>query len=250
MTARTVFLSLILMYSCNALQAASVTVLEPTAQVAGKSIAHYTGGWYNWAYNFPAADGDPVEDPDGSLAERYQAPPVFYVAGTYGTTVERSFRIRPNTHILIPLVNSFTLNFTDPIAPSPDDVAFVDNFIEGVDELFFEVDGHSFGKTGYLSRYLQSESFIYNAQIENVYGDPLGQWPNYIKGYWMMLEPLKPGNYTIRFGGGNSSAGFGVDVTAHVTVVPEPSTVAACVILAAGTFALRRRNNVARRSAS
>jgi hypothetical protein len=118
-------------------RAGVVRVLEPTDMVGGRSISAWTGEWYNWAYRFPALDGDPIDDIDGSLAALHQSPPVFQVAGTYGTTVTRSFNVGPNVHLLFPLVNSFSLNFSDPLNVPPSEVDFVQNFIAGVDDLFF-----------------------------------------------------------------------------------------------------------------
>lgn len=225
----------------SSVRASVVTVLEPTDSVGGKSISAWTGEWYNWAYSFPAALGDPIDDVDGSLASLYQSPPVFQVAGTYGTTVTRSFSVWPNDHLLIPLVNAFTLNFSDPVDVPSSEIDFVQDFINGVDHLFFEVNGVSVGDTAYLKRYFQAETFTYRSSGGNVYGDPAGLWPNYIEGFWIMLEPLEPGNYTFRFGGGNSTAAFDVDVTAHVVVLPEPSTCIVGVILAGSSLCVRRR---------
>ncbi|MCU0707284.1 MAG: hypothetical protein MUF23_03235 [Pirellula sp.] len=45
--------------------------------------------------------------------------------------------------------------------------------------------------------------------------------------------------YKIRFGDSNLSLDFAVDVTANVTVVPEPSPVIICHVLGAGTLGLR-----------
>lgn len=146
--------------TCGSLYAGVVTVLELTDMVADQPISHWTGQWYNWAYNFPATEGEPIDDPDGALATRYQSDPVFQVAGTYGTTVTRSFQVRPDTHLLIPLVNAFSINVSDPVNIAQDEIDFVDNFIAGVDTLFFEVNGQGFGDTDYLKRYLQSDRFV------------------------------------------------------------------------------------------
>jgi hypothetical protein len=216
----------------TATQAGGLPILPPGSVVGGRTIAEWGGGWYNWAYNFPAADGDPIIDPTGELAGLYQSPPVFFIAGTYGETgITRSFDVPWGVHLLIPLTNSFTLNFTPDLDPAEVDAARA--LTDGVDSLFFELNGMSAGDTATLKQYRESVFFIYDAQVPNIWDDPLGQWPNFIDGYWLMLKPLPVGQHTIRFGGGNSSMGFAVEVTAHFRVVPEPSGL---VLLGAGVF--------------
>lgn len=39
-------------------------------------------------------------------------------------------------------------------------------------------------------------------------------------GYWLLLTPLPPGSYTLKFGGVIPDFGATVDVSYHITVVP------------------------------
>jgi hypothetical protein len=54
---------------------------------------------------------------------------------------------------------------------------------------------------------------------------PGAEWPSTTvfpavsDGYWVMIDPLPPGTYTLKFGGIFNN-GFGVDVTYHLTIAP------------------------------
>jgi hypothetical protein len=40
-------------------------------------------------------------------------------------------------------------------------------------------------------------------------------------GYWLMLEPLPPGNHIINFGGASKDGTFQIDITYEIKVVPR-----------------------------
>jgi hypothetical protein len=84
-------------------------------------------------------------------------------------------------------------------------------------------------------------------------GDDL--FPNAAAGYWLMIDDLSLGQHTIDFGGSsdvftpasncctNFPIGpYGVDVTAIIDVVPEPSTALLTLAGIVGLAAVRRRS--------
>ena len=60
-------------------------------------------------------------------------------------------------------------------------------------------------------------------------------------GYWLMLQPLGPGNHILTYGAKIPSEDQTFDTIARVVTTPEPSTLALTVVSALGLALLRRR---------
>jgi hypothetical protein len=214
-------------------------VLPGGSTVAGKTIGQWTADWWNWAGSISP---NVFVDTTGALATKNQSGPVFFVAGTSGgPAVTRSFTIPANKFVLFPLINWYTGNGADPgFASTAEEAgALVDGTVD-VSKLFATVDGTTIPDLG--SHREKSPVNFTATYVANSTGFPPGTYTDSNSdGYWIMLEPLGPGEHTLHFGGTTkdftgpdpaiSIASFTVDATDHVTVaataVPLPTAVVA-----------------------
>jgi len=203
---------------------AGVVVLPPHSIVEGRTIGEYSADWWQWAFSFSSPD-DPISDPTGALANQKQSGPVFFVAGG---TATRAFTVPADKYILIPLLNAemSQLELGDFTLTEPQVRAEVNALADLIDELHASIDGVPVPN---LFDYREeSPAFEYFAAPNNVIGVPTGNSGIAVAdGYWLMLAPIPAGEtHVINFGGGVSEFDYRVDVTATITAVPEPSSLA------------------------
>lgn len=206
-------------------------VYAPNSIVEGKSIGEWTSDWWNWAYGSPV-EGNVLTDDTGAFQNTNQTADVFFIAGNSGGETSRSFTVPNDKPLLLPLINLSYWRTPEPgedeDPTTPRDAALVQADVEGliseVDELSFSLDGVSIAQDT-LFMHRESTTFTGNILADTVgaTSEPVGVWPeSYTSGYWIMLDPLSPGDHTLNFGGYVDEFDFRVNVTANVTVVPEP----------------------------
>src|SRR5690349_10924639 len=103
-----VFITCVLAWS--ALTLAAPVVVPGGSTVAGKTIGQWTADWWNWT---GSVNGNVFADTTGALATQNQSGPVFFIAGTQGTSVTRSFDVPGDKFVLFPLVNFIVANGPD-----------------------------------------------------------------------------------------------------------------------------------------
>jgi hypothetical protein len=183
--------------------------------------------------------------------------PVFLIAGTTspdfmtgGTSADRTFDVPAGKPLLIPMLATF-----DTLDPPSTEEELMEEFRNSVTSLFATIDGVSIAdpashlvNTDFFSMgTFQPDSLIALEAMQLGVSVPEGTelTPTLGSGYWLMVSGLSPGEHTLTFGGTQSN-GFFVNVTDHITIVPEP---AAWVMLGIGfvglagiTFCARRRS--------
>jgi len=201
-------------------------VLPPGSTVGGSTIAEWTADWWNWAVMEPSAT-NPVVDPTGEFAGINQpGRPVFFVAGTFGGSVTRTFDVDVGTHLLVPMLNVTAWAPED--GPNEASLRTLANeAMDDVSELHFSLDGVPLANP--FDYREESPVFTLSIPPGSVYTECCGlaagdRDPAVSDGYWVMLEPLSPGPHLLEFGGvvggDGPLAGFAVDVTANLNVVP------------------------------
>jgi hypothetical protein len=89
----------------------------------------------------------------------------------------------------------------------------------GIRTLQVTVDGKNIKQ---LWKYrVQSPVFDITLPDDNIIGLPPGKGASVSDGYWLMLEPLSPGDHTIHYEGAfvsGTGKGFKQNVTYHITV--------------------------------
>lgn len=210
-------------------------VIPPDARFHCLSYGEWGAQWWRWTYSFPLAQFPPSQsgEVDCSLG---QSGPVWFLAGTTGqgpVTRECSDPIPRGKALFFPII-SYLNDYPCPdpnFQPAPGQT--LEEFLtEGaaaiinlVTELEVVVDGQQLNElftyraTSRLFTFTADPSLV--AFDSCVTGDP--QFPQFgvADGYWILMEPLRPGPHTIfirgliDFGGGST---FEVQVTYQITV--------------------------------
>jgi len=203
----------------------------------GKSYGEWAQAWWTWASSIPA-DQNPVLDTTGEFASVGQSGHVWFLAGTiFGGTFERDVTVPTGTSLFFPALNALfwapddlddATFFAEQAGLSPalmSDEELI-RFIVGlaVDDpalLKVTVDGRELKD---LEDYrAASDGFeLTDTDLIDTLGGEISH-PNLAvaDGYWVMLNPLKPGEHTIRIQSAIDQgpfAGTASDVTYHLTV--------------------------------
>ena len=211
-------------------------ILPVDAKLFGRTYGEWGAEWWKWAVGIPA-ETNPIIDPTGEFGHIDQKGPVWFLAGTFGGTVERSLTVPKGKWLFFPLVNSLWW--------APDDLetaAFVAEFL-GLDpddltdeELIRLVAAFNLERLVHLSctidgvrvdnplQYRASSPafMITDTDLLDDFGIPIST-PNaaITDGYWIMLSPLSEGEHTIRFAAHVDNPLFGkfkLNVTYHLTI--------------------------------
>jgi len=231
--------------------AMAYTILPPQSSVAGSSTAEWSAAWWTWALQAPAAT-NPLTDTTGAFANVNNDGPVFFIAGTFGTSgpQSRTFDVPAGKPLLVPMTNFFD---TEPAEIDPPTATLTDrenaatvvvagwlNAVAPV-SLFASIDGSPVADPG---QYLEvTELFSMgptqaDSLVANL-GVPVGAelTPSKAAGYWLMIEGLALGQHTLHLGGSSAEftpeincctngpiSAFSQDNTLTITVVPEPAS--------------------------
>lgn len=236
-------------------------LLAPDGVVGGKSQNDYAEDWWNWAASYPA-DSNPVLDSTGEFAYLGDQGQVFFLAGHFGGLgpVTRTATVRRNQYLFLPLVNGVTTELDSAYGPSYEEMKqdVIEFSGEGSD-FYLELDGTNLAGGADLNGWLQlsPDIFVLNFPPGGIFTDDDYKGPinSVQRGWWVMLAPLPVGTYTLRFGGKATPSGIYAgldpnvqDVTYHLTVVPEPSSLALGLIAASGVGMLAVSRKRARKA--
>jgi hypothetical protein len=212
-----------------------VQLAPPQARPHGKSYSQWAAEWWQWALETPA-DVNPLLDTTGDHCAEGQRGHVWFLAGSFSPgPVKRQCTIRTGTALLFPLINSswtsdendpwWKVDPTDPAWPTiePQLRAKVACIKAEPAQLSLTVDGKSVGN---LSRYYEeSEVFEVVVVEDSIFFQfgatyPVGYElrPSVDAGYYVLLNPLPPGEHTLHWTATSPSCGFSQDVTYHLTV--------------------------------
>ncbi len=214
-------------------------VAPPNSTPGDMTYGEWAGAWWAWALGIPEAM-NPILDSTGEFGDVDQQGSVWFLAGTFGETAERTVCVPPGKKLFFPIINS--------VWWAPDDVEFaafvVEEFLELNPEDYTDkelieltaifqvtfpslemectVDGVEI--TDLEDYFAVSPGFpITDTDLLDDWEAPISQ-PNcaVAAGYWLMLNPLKKGAHTIHFsadGEGNPLFGeFALDVTYTIIV--------------------------------
>jgi hypothetical protein len=199
-----------------------------TPQVYGQTIGNWGHAWWQWALNFPTADNPILQDGNVDCSVG-QSGKVWYLAGTFGGAAERTCSIKKGKALFFPLFNGIFWTPLDPAVPEDctDEQscrAGVGALIDTITSWTCTVDGTPCVQSYQIVR-AQSDARPFNILDGSILTD-LGYAPgvreiSIADGYWVMLDPLPPGEHTIHFTATASAfGGFSLDVTYHLTVGP------------------------------
>jgi hypothetical protein len=202
---------------------AQAAVLAPGSTYAGKTIGEWSVEWWKYLLSVPV-DQNPALDPTGINGNIGQQGPVFFLVGTFdGASVNRNLTVTADKAFLFPLFSS--VNISDPSNPETEEQlrVLVTQQIDAVTSLNANIDGVDIPQTELFAHREPSPAFSATLPDGNIFGAPGGVYsPGVSDGYWLLVEPLSPGEHMISFGG-VSGAGFSQDNTYTIFVVPDPN---------------------------
>lgn len=195
------------------------------SRVDSRTYGEWSAAWWQWATAYDL-DHNPILDPDGSFGAQGQSGPVWFLAGTFGGSAERSVTIPAGTYIFFPLANGAwdtvpgfpnPLNLPDPLSVA--DVRAILDYLIKDTAVSCEIDGASVKKP---EKY-RVKSPVFSLNFNADFASGVGYPAPYVRtaasdGYWLMLYPLSAGEHTIHFAADNPVTGFALDVTYNITV--------------------------------
>ena len=172
----------------------------------GQTYGEWAVRWWQWAASIPASV-NPREDTSGANCMVGQDGPVWFLAGTGGTSqpgaVTRSCTLFSDRAIFFPIINAFYGAFTtDP--PEQKTVEFLRAQVHCTyQSVRVRIDGRRIAAPrSYLVR---SPLFDLAVPEENIFGVGSDVIPGLIltpsvdQGLYLFLRPLSPGDHTIRW---------------------------------------------------
>lgn len=247
---KTASLIMALTFVISIAPAKDVAVAPPNAKVHGLSYGEWGAEWWKWVFLLPVHDGfgnvthpglstGPVDCGYGQ-SQHPNGNQVWFLIGTFGgDPVARECVVPTGVALFFPMLNIAWDN-VDPSNP-PNYIAqpglgleglkaVAAEFVEGATALYATVNGQPIVSD--LGPYRAKFSpFSYKIPDDNLYNLWFGIdmpeqtiEPAVTDGYWLMLRPLPPGTYIVKFGGISNymGASFAVDITYKITVVQRP----------------------------
>ena len=204
-------------------------VLPAGSSAYGKTLAEWTGAWWQWAAAIPA-DENPLRDETGESCDLDQSGPVWFLAGTQFGAAERSCTVPAGKAILFPILNLVFFNCPDEAITEEEMRASLEFLLSFFTiNLECEIDGEALEALGMYQT--QSPAFVMTLPADNIFlgnceglggGPPAGDYfPVVSDGWWILHTPLSEGEHEIHFRGEVVEFGFFVEVTYHITVVYE-----------------------------
>ena len=172
-------------------------VYLPSSTPFGKTYGEWSAAWWQWVLAIPRAD-NPILDLTGAKAAIGQAGPVWFLAGGPADGTERTCTVPADKAILFPIWNGFgeiPIDGTTKTALG----AALKTYTDYITALAVTVDTRSLQGLAYYR--FRSPLFEYTMpDPPDAYWDIYaGTHQGMSEGYWIMLEPLVPGEHTIRF---------------------------------------------------
>jgi len=208
----------------------SVASLFANAAVADDAVAwkQLSSEWWQWVLSSPASVS-PLVDATGANCMVGQRGTNWFLVGTFGGgPVTRSCDIPEGATLFFPVVNSINFDTPGQCFQGPDPIpasvyrAFAAAFVNGATNLSATLDGRPVGP---MHRTV-SPVFEVALPVDNVFVAACGGLdagiysPAVDDGFYVRLNPLSVGPHTLHIHAEVPAAGFVLDVTYNLEVVP------------------------------
>jgi hypothetical protein len=202
---------------------ANARIVPPVASPGGKSYGEWAAEWWKWALGTPASV-NPLLDPTGEHCGAGQPDHVWFLAGSFGGSVNRQCAVPTGRPLFFPVVNAgFFAFLNDPPATRTEE--FVRAQVACIEDAVItlvEIDGTPVQNP---KQYLEkSPLFTVVLPEDNIFGatpdviPELTLSPSADEGFYLYLTPRQPGEHTIRWQASSAACGTAQDVTYHLTV--------------------------------
>jgi len=198
----------------------------------GRSYSEWSAAWNQWADSIPVAQHPLFDNGDCSTG---QAGPVWFLGGKFCATgstctytAVRSCTVPKGKTLFFPIADFEDSALEENISIHPGDPTFqqigtlrsVVSSLEGATDIFLQIDHQPVKQ---LQKYgIYSVAFGFTLPLDNLFSAmypppnnfyPEGTYfPAVDYGYYIMLQPLTPGNHTLHFGAS------WLDITYNLTV--------------------------------
>jgi hypothetical protein len=203
-------------------------IFPPESQPYGLSYGEWTARWWQWAHSIPT-ENNPQLDTTGEDCAQAQnhTGPVWFLAGTSGGFAERTCTIPAGKAILLPIINAV---YVGSAGETDEEMrTAVNEWINTVNTIEASIDGAPLQDI--LTYRIQSPFFDNTLPNDNILGEPEGTYRAISDGYWLILEPLPPGQHEIRLHGAiidptaiSPTPSFETGVTYHLVVSDTPTS--------------------------
>jgi hypothetical protein len=220
-------MNMILRHRCQAVAVAAVLALPVVSQAdPSKDLS---AQWWQWALSIPTA-ANPLTDVTGTNCMVGQRGDVWFLAGTFltGGTVSRRCSVPQGVSLFFPIVNSVQVNAPficgqgGPLSVA-DMRALAAPFIDGMSAVAATLDSVALKGV----RRIQSDPFYAVLPTDNIFLSPCGGGvpagifsPSVDDGYYVKVDGLTAGVHTLQLTAANTSAGFNLNVTYTLDVIP------------------------------
>ena len=196
-----------------------------------QSLQDLSTQWWQWVLSIPPS-ANPLTDTTGADCMVGQRGATWFLAGNGGGTTTRTCSIPQGTMLFFPVINFVNVNTPNVCGQDANNIpvatlrAQIAPFIDGASKLSVKVDNKEVKN---LLQRVQSSVFavalpednVFDAPCASLGGVPAGIYsPAVDDGFYVDLPPLPVGKHTLHFHAENTGAGFVVDVTYNLTVVP------------------------------
>jgi hypothetical protein len=178
-------------------------VFDPNSRPYGKPYSEWCEKWIKWGLSIPRMI-NPITDNTGENCAKMQEGPVWFLAGTFGTSAKRKCTIPSTKAIFFPIIEK-ECSFAEEgeqLKTEEGLVARAELLMDLVSFMEVTVDGIYLQN---LKQYrARSKVFDLTFPQDNVYGVKPGPTRSVTDGYWVFLKPLPIGKHIIQFVGESS----------------------------------------------
>jgi hypothetical protein len=166
----------------------------------GNTYGEWTSKWWQWALSISTGK-NPLEDKTGANCPIGQNGPVWFLAGTFGGSADRTCNVPPGKAIMFPVYNAECSYAEYPQYKTESELRnCAKDQADKVTGLDASIDGIVIDNLKQKYR-VQSPLFDFILPNNNVLGTSAGPSKAVSDGYWVILQPLSPGKHDVRFSG-------------------------------------------------
>jgi hypothetical protein len=199
-------------------------VYPPEASPHNIGFPVWTTKWQQWLMSAPESI-NPAVDITGKYCSLNQNGPVWFLAGTVGGSADRTCNIPKGKDILFPIIASECDEKTFPnVKLLEDKIRCAQEDNNNVLDMKVVIDGTPLKN---LERYrITSPQYNLTFPEKNMFGVAPGNTVGLSDGYWIFLQPLKPGIHTIYFSASSpenptiGTTSFVVNVKYTINIIP------------------------------
>jgi hypothetical protein len=226
--------------------AAAVRVAPISSAPAGRTYGQWAASFWQWVLGVPANNQkhpriNPLMDATGAQCADHQIGDVWFLAGSWIGSVNRSCTIPAGKSLFVPLINNVYVGFlTDPPEQRTEQFAHDQAACTEPAVISVSVDDIKVANpASYFTGPSGSQSPAFNVQMPSGVADDgpgnlleslgykstqIREWllsPSAEQGYYLFLNPLSPGPHIIRWSASGCTAGWTQDITYNLTVLAQ-----------------------------